>query len=117
VLEADVARVAPVGQVHVVIGQQCADRVGEQGREVPRHRRHDQYPRLAPLAGQVLDEAQQRAEGGLGDGLLPHADDHGTVRAADGDLVDAERQPAVGDSSVDHHLVHGTDAADGVELT
>ena len=65
VLEADVAGVVPVGDVDVVVGQQRADGVGEQGREVPGQRGDEQHARLRRRAvGQVLGEAQQRAERG-----------------------------------------------------
>ena len=46
VLETDVARVVPIGDVDVVIGQQRAHGVAQQRGEVARQRRHDQHARL-----------------------------------------------------------------------
>ena len=59
------ARVDPVGDVHVVVGQQRLDRAAEQGGEMAAHGRHDQNlgvaPRRVPAEMQELPEwlAQQ----------------------------------------------------------
>ena len=44
--ERHVARVVPVGDVDVVVGQHRAHGVAQQRREVARHRRDDQHARL-----------------------------------------------------------------------
>ena len=117
VLEADVAGVVPVRDVHVVVRQQRADGVGEQGREVPGQRGDDQHPRLGRRAlGQVLGEAQQRAERRPRDDLLVHGDRPHPGRGLDADLVDPEGEPLVGDRAVDEDLVRGAQPADGIQV-
>jgi hypothetical protein len=96
--DADIARIGPVGDVHVVLGQQHAHRVAQQGGEVAGERRHQQHPRLRGAA--FLDETQQAAEGGGEDLLLAHR--HGAVAALD--LADAEGRPTVAEGGPAQHL-------------
>ena len=63
----NVARVAPVGHVDVVICQQRAHRVAQQRGEVTGHRRHQQHARL--LARLVLGKSQQLRERRVDDHL------------------------------------------------
>ena len=58
--ERHLAGVGPVGDVHVVIGQQRLDRAAQQGGVVAAHRRHHQHLGIAPRG--VAMEAQQLAE-------------------------------------------------------
>ena len=81
---ADVARIGPVGDVHVVLGQQDAHGIAQQGREMPGKRRHQQHARLR--RGTLLGEAEQGAEGGGEYLLLVHR--HRFI--AHPGLVDAE---------------------------
>ena len=46
VLQPDVARIVPVGDVDVVLGEHRAHGAAQQGGEMARHRRHQQHPRL-----------------------------------------------------------------------
>ena len=46
VIERNVARIVPVGDVDVVILQQGLHGAAQQRREMPGHRRHQQQPRL-----------------------------------------------------------------------
>ena len=59
--EADVARIVPVGDVDVVIGEQGLHGVAQKRGEMARQRRDDQHARL--LDGDVLLEAQEGREG------------------------------------------------------
>ena len=92
--EADVARVVPVGDVDVVVGQQRSHRVAQQRGEVPGERRHDQHAGLA--RGDILLEIQHRAEGqrerrDLADRDLAVAD-HDGMDAVGGALVRQARR-------------------------
>ncbi len=58
--ERHLAGVRPVGDVHVVLGQQRLDGAAQQGGEVAAHRRHDQHLGIA-MRG-VAMEAQELAE-------------------------------------------------------
>ena len=61
------ARVDPLGDVDVVVGQEALDGAAQQRRVMPRHRRDDEQARLR-TARQVLEgalEMQQAAEGPL----------------------------------------------------
>jgi len=90
VVDADVARVAPVGDEHVVVGQQRLHRGAQERREVARQRGDHEYAGLGDVG--VLREAQQAAERRLGDGLLAH----GHPLAGHGHRVDPERRARVG---------------------
>ena len=57
---ADVARVVPIGDVDVILGQQCLHRAAQQCREVPRQRGDYQNARL--LGARVLAEMEQGRE-------------------------------------------------------
>ena len=82
-----VARVLPVGQVDVVIGQQGLDGAAQQGRKMPGERRHHQHRRL--LAGPILAEMDEVAERMRSDGLLLDGD----FPALDRDRADAKIRP------------------------
>ena len=60
VLELDVARIDPVGDEHLVVAQQCADRAAQKRGEMPRHGR-DQKD-LGIILAACLLEAKQLAE-------------------------------------------------------
>ncbi len=99
-----VARVVPVGDVHVVVAQQRAHGVAQQGGEVARQRRGQQHPRLRRAArGHQPPEVQQRAERRHQRGLLHHRH-RLAVHAHVGDAVVG---PAVRDSQARHHLQRG----------
>ncbi len=68
-----VARIGPVGDVDVVIGQQHAHRVAQQRREMAAERCHQQHLGLDGCT--FLDEAQQRAERRGQHLLLVHGND------------------------------------------
>ena len=96
--DADVARIGPVGDVHVVLGQQHAHRVAQQGREMAGERRHQQHLRLRRRA--FLGEAQQRAERRGQHLFLVHRHD----LVAGLDLLDAEGRPAMAERRPAHHF-------------
>ncbi len=66
------ARVDPVRHVDVVIGEQLADRLPEEGREVPRERGDDEDARVGAVFG--AGEANKAAEWRLENGLLEDRD-------------------------------------------
>ena len=87
------ARIDPVGDVDVVVGQKRLDGAAQQRCKVARHRRHDQKPRLRPLR-QVFEhtlEMDELAERPLPDG--GDVDRH--ALAADERRIDAPFRPAV----------------------
>ena len=90
--ERHVAGIVPVGDVDVVVGQHGAHGGAQQRREMPGQRRHQKDARLR--GGDVLLEMQQRAERRRRRGLLAHFH----LAVADGDCVDAERRPRVGEA-------------------
>ncbi len=96
--ERHVAYVVPVGDVDVVILQRGADRVAQQRREVPGHRRHDEYLGLPRYA--LLAKAQQRRERRGGDDFLGD----GAGLAMDDDAVDAPRRALAADLGQRQHL-------------
>jgi hypothetical protein len=84
---------------------------------VPRQRRDQEHARLRRRTlGQVLREAQQRAERRARDDLLVHGDHLRTRGRLDTDLVDGEGEPFVGDRAVDEDLMRRAEAADGVQV-
>ena len=98
-----VARVLPVGDVEVVLGQHHLDGAAQQRGEVPRHRRHQQDARLRHRM--VLAEVQQRAERRVVGCLLGHR--HALpVHRHD---VDAERRPRMRKPGVGEHGQPGRD--------
>ena len=103
--ERHVARVVPVGDVDVVLGQHRAHRVAQQRREVARHRRHQQYLRLLRLA--VLGKVQQGAEGPDPGLLLAHEN----AAVAHDDAVDGEFGPMMLQPALGEQLTDGGDAA------
>lgn len=98
VLEADVARIVPVGDVDVVLGEQGAYGAAQQRGEVPRQRGHQQHPGLGEAV--VLLEVQQRAEGPDVGGLLAHL--HRAAAALD--ALDTEGRSLVGEVRPLHQL-------------
>ena len=100
-----VARVRPVGKIDVVIDEHRADGAGEQRREVPRQRRHDQDARLWRV--DILGEVEELAEGQVERDLLRHGD----IAIADADAVDVERRPRVGELKARDHREGGHEVA------
>ena len=98
VKQRNVARVGPVGQVDVVIGQQGFDGAAQQGREMPGQRRHDQHRRL--VARRILAEMQQVAERMRGDDLFADRD----FLAVDRYRLDAEIRPLMRHAGVGQQL-------------
>ena len=97
--EAHVARVVPVGQIDIVLGQHRADGGAQQRCEVSRHRRDDEHARERRV--DVLLEVQQRRERRrVGNDFL---DRH--RRIADLHRIDAERRAGVTDPGARQHLV------------
>ena len=91
----NVPRVLPVGDVDVVLRQHHLHRAAQQRREMARHRRHQQHPRLHHRA--FLAEMQQRAERRvvgcfLDDADMPVAHRH----RGDPELRAQMRQPGIG---------------------
>ncbi len=101
----NVARVDPVGQIDVVIGEQGFDGAAQQGREMPGKRRHDQHGRL--VAGRILAEMQQVAERVRGDDLLADRD----LLAVDRYRSDAEIRPLMRHAGVGQQLHRRSGAA------
>ena len=98
----NVAGVDPVGETDLMVLQQGAQGARQQGREVPRHRRHQQHPGL--VAGTDLAKAQQTAERGLVD----RVDEDGPGLAAGiGHRRQREIRPGVGQAQQRHHLQVG----------
>ena len=60
VFELDVARIDPVGDEHLVVAQERADRAAQKGGEMPRHGRDQQD--LGIVLAALLAEAKQLAE-------------------------------------------------------
>ncbi len=98
--ERHVARVVPVGDVDVVVGEQRAHRGAQQRREVPRQRRDDEHARRRGRA--FLAKAQQRAERPLEDDLLLHR----VLAVRRLDAPDAERGPRVAQPGEGDELAH-----------
>jgi hypothetical protein len=86
VFEADVSCVVPVGDVHVVLGEQRAHRPAQQRGEMARERGDEQHLGLGEAV--VLAEVHQRAEGPDVEGFLLHG--HRPPAAVHG--ADAERR-------------------------
>ena len=107
VLDRDVARVVPVDDEHVVVGQQRADGGPDQGGEVPGHGPDDQHPGLA--GDRRLPEVQQGAERRGQHRPLGH---RGQL-AVDRHHVDAEVGAVVGGTSVGDDVAGRPQVADG----
>ncbi len=105
VAQADVARIVPIGDVDVVLGQHRAHGAAQQGREMARHRRHQQHPRLRRL--HVLFKAQQGAERRAVDLDLAHRD----RPVGDLDMVDAKGRAAMAQPGAGDQLTEGGDGA------
>ena len=87
------ARIDPVGDVDVVVGQKRLDRAAQQRCVMARHRRDDQQPRLRPFRT-VLEHALEMDE--LAERPLPDRRDmHRHALAADQRRGDAPFRPAV----------------------
>ncbi len=90
------ARIGPVGDVHVVVGQEGLDRAAKQGRVMARHRRDDQELRLNRAGGEIRPgEMQEIAERpGPDDLLQDRIEDsvHVNVIKPEGRLAVAARQ-------------------------
>ncbi len=97
--ERRVARIVPVGDVDVVLGQHRLDGVAQQRREVAGQRRDEQHARLR--AGDILGEMQQRAERRDVRRLLAHRQ----FLVADRDGVDAVGRAHMGQSRARDQLV------------
>jgi hypothetical protein len=89
--ERHVARVVPVGDVDVMVGEHRAHRGAQQRGEMSRQRRHDEH--AGPGVAGGLAKAQQRPEGPGEHDLLGHA-------------LDAERGPRVAQAGERNQLVH-----------
>ena len=63
VAQRHVARIDPVGQIDVVVGQRGRDGAAQQGREMPRQRRDDQQLRLVERAPPCGNAAAGRTDG------------------------------------------------------
>ena len=96
--QADVARIVPIGDVDVVLGQQGLRGAAQQGREMAGHRRHQQHPRLRRL--QLLFKMQQGAEWGVVGFHLAH----GNRPVCDHDMVDAKGRPAMAQPGAGNHF-------------
>ena len=96
--ERHVARIVPVGQVHVVIREHGADGGAQERREVARHGRDQEHARL--VARNVLPEAQQGPEGRPVHDVLAH----GNVAPVHADAIDAVRRALVGETGPRDHL-------------
>ena len=102
VLELDVARVDPVGDVDLVVAQQRADRAAQQRREMARHRR-DQEDLGIVLA------ACFRGSGAIGRtaSISTPRSSTGIAAPFDLDAVDSIVGPGVGEAGERHQLVVG----------
>ncbi len=69
VVDGNVAPIAPVGHVHVEVGEQGLGGGSQQGGEVPGESRHDQHPGLA--VDPVLGKMDQTGKGGRVHDVLP----------------------------------------------
>ena len=100
-----VARIMPIGNEHVVLGQQSAHRCAQQRREMAGERRHHEHARLGHC--DVLLEMQERAEGRARGRLFPHFD----FAVTDIDVGDAERRPGVREARARNQFVSGAQIA------
>ena len=104
-----VARVLPVGDVDLVVGQERLDRAAQERGEVARHGRHQQQARMLRGAGRIdvaleMDEAAERR--------LPHdLLGHGHRLAVDAGAGDAEVGLGVAPRGALEHLAGGDRAA------
>ncbi len=85
----DIARIDPVGDIDVVVGQQGAHRAAQERGEVAGHRRDHQHARLFRCA--IFRKMQQRAERRGKRDIL----DHAHAFAVHFHRVDRERAPAM----------------------
>ncbi len=108
--DGDLARVVPVGQVDVVLGEHRPHGRAQQCGEVPRHGRDEQDRRLGDVG--VLLEVQKRAERGDVGRALRDRD----LLAPDERAVDAERGTRVREAPEGHELGGRGRAADEREV-
>ena len=103
--ERDVARVVPVGDPHVLLGEQRAHGAAQQRGEVAGQRRDEQHLRQRGglRRAVALPEVEQRAERRDVGRLLGDHD----VAATDLDRVDAPRRTLVGEPDATEQLVPG----------
>ena len=87
--ERHVARIVPIGQVNIVLGQHGRHRPAQERGEMPRHRRDQQHLRL--LLRGILGEMQQGRERPNPDLFFAHGDS----AVADLCCVDAELGPVM----------------------
>ena len=101
-----IARIVPVGDVDVMLGQHGFDGVAQQRREVTRERRDQEHARL--LGDHVLGEMQERAEWRDVRGFLAHR--HLLVR--DRDTVDAVGRAHMGEPGARDQLIGRAEVLD-----
>ena len=94
-----VARIVPIGDVDIVVGQHGAHGRPQQCREVAGERRHHEDARLRRR--DVLLEVQERAERRHMRRFLAHFD----LAIADGDAVDGEWRTCVGQAGARDQLI------------
>ena len=107
VFELYVARVDPVGDEHLMVAQQRADRAAQQGGEMAGHRRDEQD--LGIVLAALAAKAQKLAERRPQDALLLDRND----LAARLDAVDAVVGPRVGEAGERDEFVIGRHAPPG----
>jgi hypothetical protein len=103
--DGDVARIDPVGDPHVVVGEQAPYRLAQQRRVVAGERREDEHARL--LRGALAHEVQQAAKGLFRLVDLAHAQ----LALAHPNPVDAERRPVVALGEPRHQVERGGNVA------
>ncbi len=107
VRERDVARIVPVGDVDVMLGQERTHRRAQERREMARERRDQEDARLCRV--DVLAEPQQRGERrGVG-GLFEHRD----LAVSHRHGIDAEGRPGVREARARDQLIGGAEVAQG----
>jgi hypothetical protein len=100
-----IARIVPIGNEHVVLGQQSAHRRPQQRCEMPGERRDHENPRLGHR--DVFFEMQKRAEGRARRRLFSHF--HFAV--TDIDVGNTKRRPRVGQTRARDQFVSGAQVA------
>src|SRR3984893_13456276 len=104
-LQPDISRIVPVGDVDVVIGEEYLSSAAQQGGEMPRHRRYQQNARLRPR--RLLLEAQQRTKRRLVNGRLAYR----SLAPVDRDGGDAESWSAMTETRARDKLAEGRSGA------
>ncbi len=101
----DVARIVPVGDEDVVIGEQRLHGGAQQRREMSRQRRHQEHAGLRGI--DVLLEMQERSERSDARRLLMHRD----FLVSHHHAVDAEGRPVVAQTCARDQLIGGGEIA------